>query len=303
MATNKTPGRTRTEDLEASNRELMESLLDRLDPFKRQRSRKGKTYLKQISPTDYKLLLKSISGELTPAEERRVKKLWPSLGPVSKAKAEVAGNAQTVEGALTRKTVEDPALRPRLSRSADHPAEIERIIPVEARSPNIDNARRTGKTGTKDEGLVQEPQSKIGDAGIATVGRSEQRLNPRQLSAFLAHAVANKWDGKSGVAPSEHIKATFAKWLGRGLWREHIVKAQPNLASAYAAEVSRDPSKRVEGLAVRPHKLPPGAPRAPSARPIAELSEAEKIARREKKAAAQQRWRLGRQSRVPSLKP
>ncbi|MHB8270224.1 tetratricopeptide repeat protein [Bradyrhizobium sp.] len=179
---------------------------------------------------------------------------------------------------------------------------------IESGAADRDNTNRTGKTGEKDEGLVQEPQCDVADtanttgrfgapsAEIEITRRSEGSLSETELAEFRAHAAANKWDSSSGVAPSTHIKTTFAKWLGRGLSRQDIVKVQSNLAGAYATEVSRDPSKRVEGLAVVDRKLPPGAPRPPSARPIAELTEAEKVVRRKRKAEAQKRWRLGLQS-------
>jgi len=78
---------------------------------------------------------------------------------------------------------------------------------------------------------MQEPQSRPLDsttearpvpttpAGAETTHRSEPRLSEAELAEFRAHAAANPWDSKSGVAPSIHIKATFAKWLGRGLGR------------------------------------------------------------------------------------
>jgi hypothetical protein len=165
------------------------------------------------------------------------------------------------------------------------------IISLEDTPPGSASLETPGISGAKDEGLVQEPQREIADAGVETARRQERQLSTAELGKFLVHAAANKWDSNSGVAPSAHIKTTFAKWLGRGLWREHIVKAQPNLASAYAAEVSRDPSKRVEGLAVRPHKLPAGSPRPLSVRLVAELSEAERELRREAERTKKKRWR------------
>jgi hypothetical protein len=174
---------------------------------------------------------------------------------------------------------------------------------IESPAPNVDNTPKTGKTGAKDEGLMHEPRSKplnLGEdvghvvttpAGWETTRRAEPRLSQAELGEFLACAKANWWKSTSGIAPSTHIKTTFAKWLGRGLERSHIVSAQPNLASAYGAEVSRDPSKRVNGLAVRPHKLPPGAPRPLSVRLVAELSDEERDAKR---AAERDRKRRSR---------
>jgi hypothetical protein len=183
-------------------------------------------------------------------------------------------------GATTRRTAAQISQFEMRVRSGRERLIAATIISLEDTSPGGASLETTGISGMKDEGLVQEPQRKIADAGIEIVARPERRLNPRQLSAFMAHAAANPWDSNSGVAPSAHIKTTFKKWLGRGLWREHIVKAQPNLAGAYAAEVSRDPSKRVEGLVVRVHKLPPGAKRALSMRLVAEMSEEERELKR-----------------------
>jgi tetratricopeptide (TPR) repeat protein len=132
---------------------------------------------------------------------------------------------------------------------------------------------------------------------------TEPCLSETDLEIFRSHAKAHPWKSRSGIAPSAHIEATFGQWLGRGLMREHIVEVQPNLAGAYATEISRDPTKRIKSLGVRPpmEKLPVGAPRAASMRPVAELSEAEKTLRREKKAGAQKRWRMKRQNDTPRL--
>jgi hypothetical protein len=213
---------------------------------------------------------------ITPAEERRSKALQKGSSLSSKKGPNPADSIYFVDGIGRPRTLSD----------------LE-YFPIESPAPDVDNVPKTGKTGAKDEGLVHEPQSKIRDAGVETAQRSVRQLSDRELSRFFAHAAANKWDSNSGVAPSAHIKSTFVKWLGRGLWREHIVKAQPNLANAYATEVSRDPSKRVEGLAVRPHKKPAGSPRPLSVRLVAELSEAERELRREAERTKKQRWREG----------
>ena len=120
----------------------------------------------------------------------------------------------------------------------------------------------------------------VAPAAAETTRRAEPQLSAAELEKFMAHAKAKPWDSTSGVAPSKHIRTRFAEWLGRGLGRVHIAAAQPNLASAYAAEVSRNPAKRVEGLAIRPHKLPPDAPRPLSMRRAAELTEEELAAKR-----------------------
>jgi hypothetical protein len=189
-----------------------------------------------------------------------------------------------------------------LAAAARQPLELEGTNSFESRRSNRDNGANTGKTGAKDEGLVQEPQIPTDAADIArqlkaaaaeveTTQQLETRLSPSELNEFFAHAAANPWDSSSSVAPSAHIKTTFATWLGRGLARGDIVMAQPNLAGAYATEVSRDPGKRVEGLAVNPHKKPAGSPRPPSLRLIAELSDAERELRREAERLKKKRWR------------
>jgi hypothetical protein len=122
-------------------------------------------------------------------------------------------------------------------------------------------------------------------------------LSKTELAAFMTHAASHQWNAESKpkVAPSAFIAETFKDWLGRGLRLKHIRAAQKNLASAYSTEVSREPSKRVAGLSVAQEKLPVGAPRPPSIRPVAELSEKEKAEKRPRDAAKMRRWRQSRQ--------
>jgi hypothetical protein len=137
-------------------------------------------------------------------------------------------------------------------------------------------------------------------AGMVARGReltgreAPPRLSAADLAAFMAHAASHQWnrESKPKVAPSAFIAETFKDWLGRGLMLKHIRAAQKNLAGAYSMEVNRAPSKRVAGLIVIQEKLPVGAPRPPSSRPIAELSEAEKAERRRREAANTRRYRL-----------
>jgi tetratricopeptide (TPR) repeat protein len=140
-------------------------------------------------------------------------------------------------------------------------------------------------------------------ARAETTRRAKSLLSEPELAEFRAHAKANPWDSKSGVAPSAHIETAFARWLGRGLGRTDIVSVQPNLASAYAAEVSRDPRKRVEGLAVRPHKLPPDAPRPLSMRRAAELTGEELALKRAQGREAQRRWREAHRAEGVTVRP
>jgi len=105
------------------------------------------------------------------------------------------------------------------------------------------------------------------------------RLTEAELAAFMEHAKSKPWKADGKVAAFEHIETTFAAWLGRGLMLEHVRKAQENLAAAYSSEVSRDPTKRVQGLGTRPHtrhsKKPvnPDAPKVPRTKwiPAADL--------------------------------
>jgi hypothetical protein len=154
------------------------------------------------------------------------------------------------------------------------------------------------------EPVTAEQAARIGAFAKAEVmGRAAPKLSEAALAAFKAHAAANQWNPESEpyVAPSAFIKKTFKKWLKRGLTRKHIEDAQRNLAGAYSTEVSRDSSKRVEGLISARETLPVGAPRPPSGRPVAELSEKAKAERREKKAAAQRRWRKKPHGEAPRL--
>jgi hypothetical protein len=164
-------------------------------------------------------------------------------------------------------------------------------IPLENTVLGRASVETTGISGAKDEGLVHEPQRTIRYAGIETAQRSERQLSPRQLSEFIAYAAAHAWDSNSGVRPSDHIKTQFAKWLALGLSRADIIAAQPNLAQAYATETSRYPARRVKGLIVRPHKLPPGAKPALSTRPVWQLTKKELEAKRALERAKKQRQR------------
>jgi ApaG protein len=121
------------------------------------------------------------------------------------------------------------------------------------------------------------------------------KLSEAALAAFKAHAKENQWNPESAGSPSAFIKETFKKWLGRGLRLKDIRDGQKNLAGAYSTEVSRDPSKRVKNLIVTLEKLPAGAPRPASSRPVAELSGKEKAEKRQRDAAKMRRWRQSRQ--------
>jgi hypothetical protein len=122
------------------------------------------------------------------------------------------------------------------------------------------------------------------------------KLSAADLAAFMEHAASHQWNPESGVAPSAFIKKTFKKWLKRGLALTDIRAAQSNLAGAYSAEISRDTTKRVKGLYVRPHKLPAGAPRAAVVlvRHVADLSEEKAAKRRVSERTKKSRWRENR---------
>jgi hypothetical protein len=128
-----------------------------------------------------------------------------------------------------------------------------------------------------------------------------KRLSEADLAAFKAHVAANPWDKKQHT-PSAYIGTICKAWLGRGLRRADINALPGTLGHAYAAEISRNPARRVEGLIERPHKLPAGTPRPqrsvsispsrpPSARLVSELSEEEKIEMRRQNREKQRRYR------------
>ena len=133
------------------------------------------------------------------------------------------------------------------------------------------------------------------EARAETTQPPAKQLSSHELRKFLAYAKAHPWDSDGDVRPSDHIKKKFAKWLKLGLSRTDIVMAQENLAQAYATEISRDPTKRVKELVVRPHTLPPGAKRALSARLVSELTaeelEIKRAIERDKKQRQRQRHR------------
>jgi hypothetical protein len=154
--------------------------------------------------------------------------------------------------------------------------------------------RASADVGAPDQGMGVGAQVKETKAETTV---PHPQLSDADLAEFMAYAKAdkNQWISRLGVAPSEHIATKFTKWLGKGLMREHVAEAQPNLAMAYAREIGRHPDRKVEGLGARPaQKLQPGAPRPPSRRPVAELSETEQAERRHQKNEQQRRWRAKR---------
>jgi hypothetical protein len=161
------------------------------------------------------------------------------------------------------------------------------------------------------ESLVPELAADMHALALARVKaevarRAAPKLSEAQLTAFKKHAAANQWnpESKPKVSPSAFIKETFKEWLGRGLTRKHIEDAQENLAQAYSTEVCRSPSARIDGLYVRPHKLPAGTPRlvvtVRRVRHVADLPEKEAASERAKKTETQRRWRTKRQSAAPA---
>jgi hypothetical protein len=151
----------------------------------------------------------------------------------------------------------------------------------------------------KSRGVPESLQPKLAaklDAWVTAeiTGRTAApKLSEADLAAFMAHAAANQWNPKSGVAASAHIKTKFAEWLGRGLMLEQVRAAQKNLATAYSSEVTREPSNRIKELGTRPHtrhSKEPAKPDAPKTTgsgwiPVSELTEEQATARREAQAA------------------
>ena len=132
------------------------------------------------------------------------------------------------------------------------------------------------------------------------------QLSAADLAAFMEHAAAHQWnpESKPKVAPSAFIAATFKNWLGRGLGLEHVRKAQKNLATAYSAEVHREPSNRIAKLQTRPHtrhsKEPPALETTKVTRsgwiPTSELSDEQTALRRKNQAASKREARQAAQA-------
>jgi hypothetical protein len=132
-------------------------------------------------------------------------------------------------------------------------------------------------------------------AGMASHEITEPQKSPPpltedELAEFKAHAAVHPWD-KRKCSPAQHIETQFQKWLGRGLRRAHITALPGTLGRAYATEVRRHPERRVAGLFEEPYRLPAGAPRPPSVRLMAELSEEEQQKKRRRNLEAQRRFR------------
>jgi hypothetical protein len=336
MATNKTPGGAKAEGLEASNRNLMKALAGRSDPFTSGRFRKGKgTGGIKLTPADegrpgmlqptlevdphYHLTKKVVTPYMAEKakDARRQRKSAEQLQEeveLAKRFYYRAVSAYTEDNdragaralfdraqALLEKAASSdqsdavPGIKEKVRR---HAAMISSLY---GDTPNGDNEKKTGKTGAKDEGLLQRPQqqepAKSAErlptvrARAETTRRLTKALRPHELSEFLAHAAAHPWDSNGSVRPSDHIKTQFAKWLKLGLSRSDLVTAQPNLAQAYATETSRNPARRIKGLVVRPHKLPPGAKPAISMRPVWQLTKKELEAKRTLEREKKQRQR------------
>ena len=159
-------------------------------------------------------------------------------------------------------------------------------------------ARALVEAGMETCGPVSEDEAKPAPLSVrpaaaeTTRNAAPQKLSEADLAAFQKHAAANQWNPESGVAASEHIRTTFADWLGRGLTRKMLEDAQPNLASAYATEIGRDPKKRLKGLVTRTYtrrsqktnETP--AVKVPSSKwiPVSELTEEQAEARRAQQA-------------------
>ncbi len=165
--------------------------------------------------------------------------------------------------------------------------------------------RAPARDGALNAGMAASASIK---AAAETTRPATPKLSEADLAAFMAYAKAdeNEWKPKSGVAPSAHIETKFADWLGRGLGLEHVRKAQANLAGAYSAEISGDPSKRIATLQTRPHtrhpKNPSEAPVDPvpvKRTPVAALT-AEQIAQRREYQAAEKRRQRAEQRSAPS---
>jgi len=146
--------------------------------------------------------------------------------------------------------------------------------------------------------MAQRGQESSADAGAsANIATPLPQLSEAELAEFYAHARAHPWVSRSGIAPSQHIRTVFGKWLGRGLALVHITAAQKNLSAAYSAEIGRKPENKITELIVHLHKLPANKPRPTSAKRVAELTDAEAERRKQIEREKKSRYRRKLQGR------
>lgn len=193
---------------------------------------------------------------------------------------------------------EKPPYKPDMEQSPD----IGDATLKQAESQLVDAIGKLGfDAAAKVFARIAPPDERARLESMAARGReAAPKLSAADLAAFMAHAASHQWnpESKPKVAPSAFIKETFKKWLGRGLALTDVKAAQENLAGAYSTEVSREPSKRVKGLYVRPHKLAAGRPRqvvvVRRVGHVADLPEEEAAKIRAKGAARTAKWRAAK---------
>jgi hypothetical protein len=191
---------------------------------------------------------------------------------------------------LDRPKFGDAVLKQRVSEAMRELASLIEIGGRDALKQVITEAASLGDRALVKAGMVVADCIK--EAATEATKPTTPKLSKAELAAFKEHAAKHKWIPDS-VAAAEHIKTTFADWLGRGLTLAQVRKAQDNLAGAYSTEIGRDPSKRVEGLGTRIYtrrsKKPKTAPavKVPSSKwiPVSELTEEQAEARRKEQAA------------------
>lgn len=169
--------------------------------------------------------------------------------------------------------------------------QIEKEFGIDA--VKVEYARRaSASNGALDPGMVSAANYEVG-----TKIADEDRLSESAQREFSIYAKANRWISRSGISPTEHIRTHFGTWLAQGLMRKHIAAVQEDLADAYSAEIGRYPDRRISELGIEPRTtLSAAAPRSPSTRPVAALSEEEAAARRQARNEAQGRWRAKRRA-------
>ena len=174
---------------------------------------------------DNELIFKSAIGTaLTGAEERRLKKIhrdyaagrlkMPDLSakpkaPVRLKKMKLTDANFHLLGAAQPRPQDLATKAERL-----HPIGVDGYFPVESPAPNVDNARKTGKTGAKDEGPMQGPQQELinriknrPDLAIACLKFLETEITRPQyakLSAELTEARLEKERKKEREKKARH---------------------------------------------------------------------------------------------------
>jgi hypothetical protein len=136
--------------------------------------------------------------------------------------------------------------------------------------------------------------------GLAPLAPPPARHDAATLERVAEHARTAPWPGNRSLRAPEFIREHYGEWLAEPdpsghwaaptLWREDLAKADPKLIAAYSTAVSRDASRAVTGLYVRPTKIHPAHSQASSKRVVAEMTSDELAAKRARGRVAQQAY-------------